>query len=150
MIQVYKWNGTVINFDNAYDAAKFASDNPDAEELDSEEIANVFGDYPHLAGPDTTTVDGDGSITFTLPDEYSDLEIWLQNNIRPTRDALLVATDFLYRSDIESKMSDDEMAIRDIYCQELRDFPASFQEIVADFGGITWPAKPSFMNVRFE
>jgi hypothetical protein len=64
MIQAYKWNGTVINFDNAYYAAKFASDNPDAVAMTDDEIAEIFGDYAYDAGPHNTTVDDDGNITF--------------------------------------------------------------------------------------
>jgi hypothetical protein len=129
----------VINFDNDTDAEAFNAANPAAEELNADEIANVFGDYPHLAGYGTTTIDGNGSIIFTMPVEYSDLSTWLNSFIRPNRDAALLETDKYLVSDYPIGAADLD-AIK-AYRQELRDLPATFTEIVA-LDSISWPQCP--------
>jgi hypothetical protein len=144
-MRLFKHNKTVINFDNDTDAEAFATANPGAEELDAEEIASVFGDYPHLAGPETTTVE-DSNIVFTLPLEYRDLDAWFDSFIRPNRDASLLKTDKYLVSDYPI----DATTLEEIkvYRQALRDFPATFTEIVP-LETIQWPAAPeTILNVN--
>jgi len=137
-MRLFKFDGTVINFDNDADAETFHAANPDVEELTADEITNIFGNYPHLAGSHTTTVDG-GNITFTVPDEYSDLETWLDRFIRPDRDAALLSTDKYLVADYPIKAP----ALEEIktYRQTLRDFPATFSEIIP-LETVPWPTEP--------
>lgn len=64
-IRVFILDDRVANADNVDDAALWLKRG--ARELSADEIANIFGDDAHLAGPHNTTVHADGSITFTPP-----------------------------------------------------------------------------------
>ncbi|MFV0348436.1 MAG: hypothetical protein ACK5JO_07590 [Halodesulfovibrio sp.] len=64
-IRVFILDGRVANADNADDAALWLKRG--ARELAAEEVAAIFGELAHLAGPHNTVVHADGSITFTPP-----------------------------------------------------------------------------------
>lgn len=149
-MRLFIYENSVINVDNDTDADNLLQDENCERELTSTEIATIFGDYANYACSENTTV-VDGVITFDiskLPESVTDVYAWVALHIKPTRNELLKDTDFLYRSDLESLMSDIEKTNRDSYCQALRDFPATFTEIV-DIESIVWPEKPVFENVTF-
>jgi hypothetical protein len=149
-MRLFIYEDTVINVDNDVDAENLLADEKCERELTTTEIDTIFGDYANYAGSENTSV-VDGVITFDtskLPASITDLSAWLEVYVKPNRNSLLAATDFLYRSDIESKLSEDEKTSRDAYCQLLRDFPATFTEII-DPTAIVWPSKPTFENVTF-
>lgn len=149
-MRLFIYENTVINVDNDEDAATILEDENCVRELTSEEVTTIFGDYAKYASVENTTVEN-GTVVFDvtkLPSTVTELEDWLALFVRSDRNTLLTATDFLYRSDIESKLTEAEKISRDVYSQELRDFPATFTEIV-DVGTIIWPTKPVFENVTF-
>ena len=149
-MRLFIYENTVINVDNDADAEALLEDSNCVRELTVEEIFTVFGDYANHANPENTSVI-DGVIVFDeskLPASVIDVFAWLDVHVKPKRNTLLAATDFLYRSDIESKLTEAEKTSRDVYSQELRDFPTTFTEIV-DVDMITWPTKPVFENVTF-
>lgn len=147
-MRLFIYDNTVINVDNDNDAANLLADENCERELTLEEITTIFGNYAKYAGIDNTTV-VDGVITFDetkLPNEVTQLEEWINLFVRSDRNKLLGNTDFLYRSDIENMMTEQEKTDRDNYCQLLRDFTSTFTEIGQE---IVWPTKPVFANVSF-
>ncbi|VVS90704.1 phage tail assembly chaperone [Desulfoluna spongiiphila] len=76
------------------------------------------------------------------------INLWIDDEVRPQRNELLAETDFLYRSDIEQKMSSSEKSARDQYCQMLRDI--TNQLSTKDINKkIAWPSRPTFKNITF-
>jgi len=138
-MRLFKHQNTVVNFDTDVDAERFMTHNPAAVELTKTEIASIFGDYAHLAGPANTTVDDDGNITFALPDEYSDLKTWVNEIICPERNRRLKETDIYMLSDYP--VSDAAKEAMKTYRQELRDFPSTLTEII-DLDSVAWPTAP--------
>jgi len=57
--------------------------------------------------------------------------------VRQKRNQLLAATDYLYRSDMQAKMTEVQRTQLDAYCQALRDITSQ------DPANVLWPVKPS-------
>ncbi len=131
-------SNTVINVDNDTDAERLAADPATERELTLAEIVEIFGIYPHLAGPHNTTIDPAGKIVFTLPLDHSDLAAWLDRFVRPQRDEKLKSTDKYMVSDFPvSPVALDQWTA---YREDLRNFPASLVTIVDP---IPWPISPA-------
>jgi hypothetical protein len=136
-MRVFINSNIVVNADNAADAERLAIDSATDRELSQEEITQIFGNYPHLAGPDNTEIDENGNITFTLPQEYTDLETWKGTFVRPQRDQSLTLTDKYMIPDYPISDSAREQWVT--YRQALRDFPATLTVIIDP---IPWPVSP--------
>jgi len=138
-MRLFKHQNTVVNFDTDGDAERFMTRNPEAVEFTKTEIASIFGDHAHLAGPTNTAVDDDGNITFTIPDEYRDLGTWKDVFVRPERNRRLEATDLYMLPDYP--ISDTTMEEIKTYRQKLRDFMSTLTEIVP-LDSLAWPTLP--------
>lgn len=57
--------------------------------------------------------------------------------VRQQRNQLLAATDYLYRSDMQAKMTEEQRTQLDAYCQALRDITSQ------DPANVIWPVKPT-------
>lgn len=147
MIQTFLYNKMVVNTDNAEDAERLLSDPLTDRELTQEESAAIFGDFVHLAGPDSTIVNSDGNITFNkdkLPRETVDLSSWLDIIVRPKRNRRMDEFDLSRvnrcRREIEmGQTPTDELQTLLAYMQELADFPATLTAVVDP---IPWPVPP--------
>lgn len=135
-MRLFIYANYVLNVDNLLDAKKIIEDKNTTRELSEEEINGIFGGYAHLAGPDTTMVKEDGSICFTLPEEYKKLEVWVSTFVRPERDRRLATCDKYMISDYPISAA-EKKEWKD-YRKKLRDLPETINKI----GAVSWPEKP--------
>lgn len=138
MIRLFIYEDFVLNVDNDEEAERLLKDPLVERELSQSEVDAIFGEWKHLASPATTTVDEAGRITFTLPQEYVDLNTWLDLIVRPERDMRLSFTDRYMAPDFP--ISDEERAAWGAYREKLRNLPATLTKVVAE---VSWPEAPS-------
>jgi len=138
-LRLFTYESTVINFDNDEDAERFKKNNPDSRELSKLEIDEIFGSNAKYAGHRTSKVDRNGKITFTLPEELTDIDKWLSRFVRPRRNMKLKETDKYMVSDfpMSAQSKEDLLAYR----EALRNMPDNLTEII-DTEAIVWPEMP--------
>lgn len=131
-MRLFIYGSTVIGTYDDVTAERLLADPNTVRELTEKEITDTFGDYPQWAGPNNTTVDADGNITFSF-DEGG----WLADlaaDARMDRDARISKLDWRYLPGNEAYLTDAWIA----YKQTLKDiteqdgFPTD----------ITWPTEP--------
>jgi hypothetical protein len=101
------------------------------------DLPNDFPEYPWVEVPERPNY----FYTFDLElDEWVfDRELWLDGEIRPTRNELLTETDFYLLVDRYEQLTNQEQLEIKTYRQNLRDFTA-----VADINNLVWPTKPEW------
>ena len=128
-----------INVDNDADHARMERDG--WRTLSEAEMTTAgMGGYEQIVGPDNTTVNEDGRITFNKPSAAALTEQFYAS-LRSTRDARLAATDKYMLADYP--ISEDNLPLVKAYRAALRDLPEQ-PGAPWDGGGeaTPWPTMP--------
>lgn len=133
-MHVFVQNNLCFNVDNDVDASRLLKHG--ARELSIEEIQQYgMTGYEHYVGPDNTTVNADGTVSFVLPE----VATFAFEALRIERDRRLAETDYMFTSDypLDASKRSAYMAYR----QALRDLPAQ-PGAPWTVDTIPWPVKP--------
>lgn len=148
MHYIFVKNNNVVNVDNDFDKNRLTSTG--WRELSVEEIAaaGMLG-HEHLVSPLNTTVNADGSITFTPPAPPSDAELFTR--LRIERDARINSVLWMRERHAdelelgkEATLTPEQYTALLTYIQALRDIPVQ-PGAPWDGGGdeTPWPDAPS-------
>lgn len=148
MRHIIKKNKTIINIDSKTDLDKHLA--AGWELLTPEQIATSgMRDYEHIVSPLNTTVNADGSITFTPPEPPSNDELF--NRLRFERDTRINSVLWMRERHAdelelgkETSLSQEQYTALLTYIQALRDIPAQPGAPWDGGGELTpWPELPS-------